>query len=150
MELFDQLIYQLGWVWFPALTGSVYALIYAYNVRFTSAAIQSVDAGLQQITRHIDESARVLGRSARQVLLHVHLPILKSSLATGFLLVIVDVVKELPVTLVLRPFDFDTLAVSAYQFALDERLGEAALPALLIVLVALIPIVLLIRQDKIN
>ncbi len=150
LSRFDQLIYQLGWVWFPALTGSVYALIYAYNVRFTSAAIQSVDAGLQQITRHIDESARVLGRSARQVLLHVHLPILKSSLATGFLLVIVDVVKELPVTLVLRPFDFDTLAVSAYQFALDERLGEAALPALLIVLVALIPIVLLIRQDKIN
>lgn len=147
LSYFDRFTYNMGWFWFPALTGSIYALIYAYNVRFTSAALQAVDAGLQQVTRHIDESARVLGRSARQVLLHVHLPILKGSLATGFLLVIVDVVKELPVTLVLRPFDFDTLAVSAYQFASDERLGEAALPALLIVLVALIPILLLIRQE---
>ncbi|HEY1059039.1 MAG TPA: iron ABC transporter permease [Limnobacter sp.] len=141
----DRLTFEMGWG-LPALTGSVVALVYAYNVRFTSAALQAVDAGLGQITRHIDESARVLGRTARQVLWQVHLPILKGPLATGVLLVLVDVVKELPATLVLRPFDFDTLAVKAYQFAADERLTEAAVPSLLIVLVALVPILLLMRQ----
>ena len=143
---FDSFTYAQDWMWMPALTGSVFALVYAYCVRFTSAALQSVDAGLSQITRHIDESARVLGRKPRQVLWQVHLPALRGALATGVLLVIVDVVKELPATLVLRPFDFDTLAVVAYQFAADERLGEAALPALMIVGVALIPILILIRQ----
>lgn len=137
---------QLGWGFLPVLTGSVFALLYAYNVRFTSAALQSMDSGLQQITRHIDESARVLGRTSRQVLWQVHLPILRGSLATGVLLVAVDVIKELPATLVLRPFDFDTLAVVAYQYAADERLAEAAVPALMIVAVALVPILLLIRQ----
>ncbi|MFN4328485.1 MAG: ABC transporter permease [Limnobacter sp.] len=141
----DRWTYALG-LGLPAITGSVFALVYAYNVRFTSAALQSVDAGLSQVTRHIDESARVLGRSARQVLWQVHLPMLRGSLATGVLLVLVDVIKELPATLVLRPFDFDTLAVVAHQFASDERLTEAAVPSLLIVLVALVPIVLLMRQ----
>lgn len=141
----DRFTFEMGWQ-IPALTGSVLALVYAYNVRFTSAALQSVDSGLQQITRHIDESARVLGRSPRQVLWHVHLPVLKGSVATGMLLVIVDVIKELPATLVLRPFDFDTLAVVSYQFASDERLTEAAVPALMIVGIALVPILLLIRQ----
>lgn len=142
----DRWLGEAGLTFIPVLTGSVFALVYAYNVRFTSAALQSVDSGLQQITRHIDESARVLGRTARQVLWQVHLPILRGSVATGMLLVIVDVIKELPATLVLRPFDFDTLAVVAYQYAADERLAEAAVPALMIVLVALVPILLLIRQ----
>lgn len=142
---FDQFTFEMGWQ-IPALTGSVLALVYAYNVRFTSAALQSVDSGLQQITKNIDESARVLGRTSRQVLWHVHLPVLKGSVATGMLLVIVDVIKELPATLVLRPFDFDTLAVVSYQFASDERLTEVAVPALMIVMIALLPILLLIRQ----
>lgn len=141
----DRWTFELGWG-LPALTGSVLALVYAYNVRFTSAALQAVDSGLAQITQNIDESARVLGRTPKQVLWQVHLPVLRGSLATGLLLVLVDVIKELPATLVLRPFDFDTLAVVAYQFASDERLTEAAVPSLLIVLVALLPIVLLIRQ----
>ncbi|HEX4843332.1 MAG TPA: iron ABC transporter permease [Limnobacter sp.] len=145
LAAFDRFTYDLGWQ-LPALTGSVVALVYAYNVRFTSAALQSVDSGLQQITRHIDESARVLGRTPRQVLWQVHLPVLRGSIATGILLVLVDVIKELPATLVLRPFDFDTLAVVSYQFASDERLTEAAVPALTIVLVALVPILFLIRQ----
>jgi iron(III) transport system permease protein len=145
LSAFDRFTYEAGWH-IPALTGSVIALVYAYNVRFTSAALQSVDSGLQQITKHIDESARVLGRTSRQVLWHVHVPVLKGSLATGLLLVIVDVIKELPATLVLRPFDFDTLAVVSYQFASDERLTEAAVPALMIVMIALVPILLLIRQ----
>ncbi|NJM32661.1 MAG: ABC transporter permease subunit, partial [Limnobacter sp.] len=142
----DAFTYSLGWNWMPAVTGSVLTLVYAYSVRFTSAALQAVDSGLQQITPSIDDSARVLGCTTRQVLWKVHLPILKSAMATGVLLVIVDVVKELPATLVLRPFDFDTLAVVTYQFAADERLTEAAIPALMIVAVALVPVLLLVRQ----
>ncbi len=137
----------LGQGVFPILTGSIAALVYAYCVRFTSASLQSVDAGLQRLTPHIDDSARVLGCNSRQVWWRVHFPILRGSMATGALLVFVDVMKELPATLVLRPFDFDTLAVVTYQFAADERLAEAALPALTIVLVSLLPMVLLIRQS---
>ncbi len=132
----------------PLITGSVIALIYAYCVRFTSASLQAVDAGLARITPHIDDCARTLGCSARQVGWRIHVPMLRGSLATGALLVMVDVIKELPGTLVLRPFDFDTLAVITYQLASDERLAEAALPALCIVVVALIPMLLLIRQSS--
>ena len=132
----------------PLLAGSVTALLYAYCVRFTSASLQSVDAGLARITPHIDECARTLGCTPRQVWWRVDAPILKGAIGTGALLVIVDVMKELPATLVLRPFDFDTLAVITYQLAADERLAEAALPALSIVAVALIPMLLLIRQSS--
>lgn len=142
---FDRLTYGLGWG-LPAVMGSVFGLMYAYGVRFTSAALQSMDAGLQQITRSMDESARVLGRSSFQVFCEVHLPLLRGAVATGFLLVFVDVVKELTATVMLRPFDFDTLAVTAYQFASDERLQEAAIPSLLIVLLTLLPTIVLIRQ----
>ncbi len=130
----------------PVLTGSVFALLYAYCVRFTSAALQSVDTGLQRITPHIDDSARVLGCQPRAIWWRVHMPMLRGSMATGALLVFVDVMKELPTTLVLRPFDFDTLAVMTYQLAADERLAEAALPALSIVMVSMVPMFLLIRQ----
>jgi iron(III) transport system permease protein len=136
----------VGKGFFPILTGSVFALLYAYCVRFTSAALQSVDTGLQRVTPHIDDSARVLGCTPRQVWWRVHFPMLRGSMATGALLVFVDVMKELPTTLVLRPFDFDTLAVVTYQFAADERLAEAAGPALSIVLVSLLPMFLLIGQ----
>ncbi len=140
------IVQMLGQGVFPILTGSITVLIYAYCVRFTSAALQSIDSGLQRITPHMDDSARVLGCSAFQVWRRVHVPMLRGSMLTGFLLVFVDVMKELPATLVLRPFDFDTLAVLTYQLAADERLAEAALPALSIVLVSLLPMVLLIRQ----
>jgi iron(III) transport system permease protein len=132
----------------PLFAGGIAGLIYAYTVRFTSAALQSVDTGLQRITPFIDDSARTLGYSVHQVWWRVHLPILKGAFGAGGLLVLVDVMKELPATLVLRPFDFDTLAVVSYQFAADERLAEAALPALAIVLVALVPMLLLIKQSS--
>lgn len=143
----------MGWLQarYPALapsawvTGTLFGLMYAYLARFSAVALQSVDAGYARVPLSIDESARTLGSPARRVFVELHLPLLaRSALAAG-LLVFVDVMKELPATLVLRPFGSDTLAVVAYNFARDERLAEAALPSLAIVLVGLIPVVLLSR-----
>jgi len=96
----------------------------------------------------IDESARTLGCPRWRVLTELHLPLLRRSMLAAVLLVFVDAMKELPATLVLRPFDSDTLAVVAYQLARDERLAEAALPSLAIVLVGLLPVVLLSRAMR--
>lgn len=127
------------------LTGSVFALLYGYLVRYFAVAFQSVEAGLSRITPTMDASARSLGSSTFDTFVRVHLPILAPSVLAAVLLVFVDVMKELPATLVLRPFNFDTLAVVAYQMAADERLAEAALPALTIVAVGVLPVVLLSR-----
>ncbi|WP_343856565.1 iron ABC transporter permease [Aliiglaciecola litoralis] len=130
-------------------SGTVFALILAYTVRFLAVALQSVEAGLGRVTPAMDEAARCLGASPRQVLWRVHLPIMRASILSAALLVFVDVLKELPATLILRPFNFDTLAVSAFQYASDERLIDAALPALAIVLAGLLPVILLSRaMDK--
>ncbi len=127
------------------LTGSVFALLYGYLVRYFAVAYQSVEAGLARITPAMDASARSLGSTPLDTFVRVHLPILRPSVLAAGLLVFVDVMKELPATLVLRPFNFDTLAVIAYQMASDERLGQAALPALTIVAVGVIPVALLSR-----
>ena len=126
-------------------TGSVVALLYAYLVRYFAVGFQPIEAGLARITPAMDASARSLGASPREVFARVHLPLLAPSLFAAALLVFVDVMKELPATLVLRPFNFDTLAVIAYQFAADERLAEAAIPSLTIVAVGVLPVVLLSR-----
>jgi iron(III) transport system permease protein len=127
------------------LTGSAVLLIYAYLIRFLGIALQSVDAGLAKITPSMDDVARSLGASASGVAIRVHVPLLRSSLITAALLVFVDVMKELPATLVLRPFNFDTLAVRAYNLAMDERLAEASTASLAIVVVGLIPVILASR-----
>jgi iron(III) transport system permease protein len=127
------------------VTGTVAALLYAYVVRYFAVAFQPIEAGLARITPAMDASARSLGASPREVFARVHLPLLAPSLFASALLVFVDVMKELPATLVLRPFNFDTLAVIAYQLAADERLGEAAIPSLTIVAVGVIPVVMLSR-----
>ena len=127
------------------LTGSVFALLYGYLVRYFALGYQSVEAGLARITPTMDASARSLGSNPFDVFIRVHLPILTPSVLAAALLVFVDVMKELPATLVLRPFNFDTLAVIAYQMASDERLGEAALPALTIVAAGVLPVALLSR-----
>jgi len=128
------------------LTGTVVALLYAYVVRFLAVALQTVDAGLARIRRNMDDAARSLGASPAGTLLRVHVPLLARSLVAAALLVFVDVMKELPATLALRPFDFDTLAVQTFNLAKDERLAEASLPAIAIVLVGLIPVYLLSRS----
>jgi iron(III) transport system permease protein len=123
------------------LTGSIAALVYAYVVRFLALALTNVEAGLARITPGMDEAARTLGCSPLALMVRVHVPLLMRALLIGALLVFVDALKELPATLVLRPFDFDTLATQAYNLAKDERLAEAALPSLTIVAVSLLPVI---------
>jgi iron(III) transport system permease protein len=127
-------------------TGTIAALVYAYIVRFLAVALQSVEAGLARVTPSMDDAARSLGVGPFATLRRVHAPLLSTSLLTATLLVFVDTMKELPATLALRPFNFDTLAVAAYTLTQDERLGEAALPSLVIVAVGLLPLVLVSRR----
>jgi iron(III) transport system permease protein len=127
------------------MTATVLGIVWAYLVRFVSVALQSVQSGYARIPASLDDSARMLGAGGATLLARVHWPLLKRSTAAAALLVFVDVMKELPATLVLRPFNSDTLAVVAYQLARDERLGEAALPSLALVLVGLVPVMLLSR-----
>lgn len=127
------------------VTGTVLGVVWAYLVRFMSVALQSVQSGYARIPASLDDSARMLGTSGWRLLARVHWPLLRRSTVAAGLLVFVDVMKELPATMVLRPFNTDTLAVVAYQLARDERLGEAALPSLALVLVGLIPVMLLSR-----
>jgi iron(III) transport system permease protein len=127
------------------LTATSLGLVWAYLVRFCAVALQSVQSGYARIPVSLDDSARMLGSGAAAVLGRVHVPLLRRSLVAAALLVFVDVMKELPATMVLRPFNSDTLAVVAFQLARDERLGEAALPSLALVLVGLIPVILLSR-----
>lgn len=128
------------------LTGSIAALVYAYLVRFLTVALQTVDAGLTKITPSMDEAARSLGVGPLGTLVKVHGPLMWGSLLTAALLVFVDVMKELPATFVMRPFNFDTLAVQAYNLAADERLAEASTAALAIVAVSLLPLIVLSRR----
>ena len=127
------------------VTATILGVIWAYLVRFTGVALQSVQSGYAKIPTSFDDSARMLGVSGLGLLKRVHLPLLTRSTAAAALLVFVDMMKELPATLVLRPFNSDTLAVVAYQLARDERLGEAALPSLALVLVGLLPVMMLSR-----
>jgi len=127
------------------VTATVLGIVWAYLVRFCAVALQSVQSGYSRIPASFDDSARMLGAGGVALLTRVHWPLLRRSTAAAALLVFVDVMKELPATLVLRPFNSDTLAVVAYQLARDERLGEAALPSLALVLVGLVPVMLLSR-----
>ena len=127
-------------------SGTLFALLFAYLARFLSVSLQTVESGLTRIRPAMDEAARSLGRRPAQVLWRVHVPLLRGSLLTALLLVFVDVIKELPATLALRPFNFDTLAVRAYELASDERLADAGPAALTIVLAGLVPVVLLSRS----
>ena len=129
-----------GWV-----TASVLGLLWAYLVRFVSVALQSMQAGYARVPRSLDESASLLGAGGVELAARVHWPLLRRAGFAAGLLVFVDVMKELPATVVLRPFNTDTLAVVADQLARDERLGEAALPSLALVLVGLVPVILLSR-----
>ncbi|MEO1620526.1 MAG: iron ABC transporter permease, partial [Cyanobacteria bacterium J06632_3] len=128
------------------LSGTITALVFAYLVRFLAVALGSVESGLGKIRPNLDNAARSLGYSPTKTLVKVHAPLMTSSLLTALMLVFVDVMKELPATLVMRPFNFDTLAVRVYQYASDERLVEAAAPALMILVVGLLPVIVLSWQ----
>jgi iron(III) transport system permease protein len=128
------------------LSGTAFILVFAYLVRFLPIAMNTVDAGLTKIRPSMDEAGRSMGLGPMTILRRVHMPIMRGSLATALLLVFVDVLKELPATLLLRPFNFNTLAIRTYELANEERLADAAGPALTIVLASLIPVILLSRS----
>ena len=128
------------------ITGSIWLLVAAYMVRFLAAALGAYESGQSTVHANMDAAARSLGQSPLGMLRRVHLPILTPSLLTALLIVFVDVMKELPATLIMRPFNYDTLAVQAYRLASDERLEGAAVPSLVIMAVGLLPVILICRQ----
>jgi len=147
----DQLLSYLRQVLFQqppglVLSGTIAALVFGYLVRFLAVALATVEATLLRIPPSLDEAARSLGQGSLGTLWRVHLPLMGGGILGAMLLVFVDVMKELPATMVLRPFNFDTLAVYTYRMAADERLAEAGAPALAMVLVGLLPVILLNSQ----
>jgi iron(III) transport system permease protein len=130
------------------VTGTFIFLILGYLIRFLNVALQGIDAGYDKIRPSIGEASRLLQRGALDDLWHVKLPLLWPSMLSAGLILAVEVIKELPLTLVLRPFDFDTLAIHTYNLASDERLAEAAFPALCIVIAGCIPVLLLQKLSR--
>ena len=130
------------------LTGSLFGLLLAYIIKTYALANSSVESGYESITSSMDDSSKLLGTSGWSMLIRVHSPLLRTSFLTAILLVISEVVKELPATLILRPFNFETLAVSTYIYAAEERMYQAASPAIAIVLIGLIPIFFLSKMIR--
>ncbi len=134
------------------LSGTAFAVLFAYLVRFLAVASGSIESSLEKVTPNMDMASRSLGHSYLSTLTRIHLPIIRRGALTAMLVVFVDCMKELPATLILRPFNFETLATQVYQFASDELLEQSALSALVIVMVGIIPVMLLdktiSRQEK--
>ena len=130
------------------LTGSLLGLVLAYVIKTYALANSSIESGYERISYSLDDSSKLLGSTSLNMLGNIHIPLLKTSILTSVLLVMSDVVKELPATLILRPFNFETLAVSTYIYASEERMIQAAAPAIAIVLIGLIPIVLLSKMIR--
>ena len=125
------------------LTGTAAALVFAYLARFLTVAYNACHGGLEKVHRRLDDAARTLGARPGEVLRGIHLPLMRGAVASAVLLVFIDVTKELPATLILRPFNFETLATRVYRLASDERLAEASTAALAIVALGLVPAFLL-------
>jgi len=128
------------------ITGSIWLMIVAYMARFMAAALNAYDSGMATVPGHFDAIGRSLGQAGPRLLWRVHLPVARSSVLTALLIVFVDVMKELPATLILHPFNFQTLAVQAHRLASDERLFEAATPSLVLVAFGLLPVIILCRS----
>jgi len=127
------------------LTGSSVGLVFAYVVRFLAVSAQTVDAALGRIPRSFDDAARSLGASTRRALGRIHLPLMRGGLLTALILVFVETMKEMPATLLLRPFGLDTLAVEVWERTSESMWQEAAVPALAIVAAGLAPVLLAMR-----
>ncbi len=128
------------------VTGSIWLMVAAYMVRFMAVALNAYDSGMATIPAHFDAVGRALGQPGYRLLYRVHLPVARASVLTALLIVFVDVMKELPATLILHPFNFQTLAVQAHRLASDERLYEAAVPSLVLVGFGLVPVLILCRS----
>lgn len=130
------------------VSGTVISLIYAYSVRFLSVGFQPIESQLIKIGDSLESASRMLGKNATQTFFKITFPLLRPAMLTALLLVFVDVSKELPLTLILRPFNYDTLATKAYELANQEFVAQSALPSLLIILISLLPAILLSRIGK--
>ena len=130
------------------LTGSILGLIIAYIIKSYAMASSTIDSSYQRISTYVDDVSKTLGITGWKMLFKIHFPLIKTGVLTSALLVISEVIKELPATLILRPFNFDTLAVSAYIYASEERMFEAAAPSIAIVMVGLLPIYFLSRMIR--
>lgn len=130
------------------LTGSLIGLIIAYIIKSYALASSTIESGYQRVNTRLDDVAKSLKSSGWSLLLSVHLPLLKTSFLTSILLVVSEVIKELPATLILRPFNFDTLAVYTYIYAAEERMYDAAAPSIAIVMIGLLPIIILTRMIR--
>tara|TARA_Y100001970_G_scaffold283041_1_gene397266 strand:+ start:167 stop:640 length:474 start_codon:yes stop_codon:yes gene_type:complete len=130
------------------VTGSIFGLMLAYVIKTYALANSSIESGYERVSMSLDQSARLLGAGSWSLLRKIHIPLLKTGILTSILLVMSDVVKELPASLIMRPFNFETLAVSTYIYAAEERMHQAAAPAIAIVLVGLIPIILLTKMIR--
>jgi iron(III) transport system permease protein len=139
---------QLGQPLGLLFTGSAVGLLYAYLVRFIAVSLQTVEASLTRIPPSLDDAARALGVSARGALRRVHLPLLRGGLATALVLVFVETMKEMPATLLLRPFGLNTLAVEVWERTSEAMWQEAAVPALAIVIAGLGPVLLVMRWSR--
>ena len=133
-----------------AITGSLFGLVLAYIIKSYALSNNTISSGMEKISSGIDDSARILKSTGWNLLGRIHFPLLKTSFFTSILLVTSEVVKELPATLILRPFNYDTLAVSAYIYAAEERMRDAAAPSIAIILVGLIPIIIITRMIRSN
>ena len=128
------------------LSGSLVALIIAYLVRFSTISYNATEAGLSKIKKNIDLTVKSFGLSNLNIIRKVHIPMMKTTITTSLILVFVDIVKELPATLILRPFNFDTLAINIYELASSEQLSYIASPSLMLIIIGLIPVIILIRK----
>ncbi len=128
------------------LSGSLFALVLAYLVRFSTISYNATETGLGKIKKNIDLTVQSFGFSNLTILKKIHMPIMRTTLITSFILVFVDIVKELPATLILRPFNFDTLAINIYELASSEQLSYIASPSLMLIIISLIPVIMLIRK----
>jgi iron(III) transport system permease protein len=125
------------------LSGSLFVIVLAYTIRFLAVSLGALEAGFERLSPNLDAVARTLGETALSALRRVHMPLLVPALGAAALLVFVDAMKELPATLLLRPFNFETLATQVYSYAALEQFERAALGALTIVAIGLVPVLLL-------
>ena len=140
--LFDEPLY--------FFSGSLIALFIAYLVRFSTLSLNATEAGLSKIKKNIDLTLNTFQLNPAIALSRIHIPMMKTTIVTSLILVFVDIIKELPATLILRPFNFDTLAINVYELALSEQLMYIASPSLMLIIIGLIPVIILINNTIID
>jgi iron(III) transport system permease protein len=140
--LISKFNYSIGLIF----SGSFFILIFAYCIRFLTVSSRTIKTGLDSISLSTDEAAKSLGASTTTILGKIHFPMLKTSLLTSFLIVFIDVMKELPLTSILRPFNFNTLSVKAFELASDEKIADASNAAIMIVLAGIIPVIIITKN----